>query len=369
MTEPPAPDSRDLTTEDLDVSPCRPSEIADALALQNMVFGINRDQNDWNWRNKTNPYVQDLTVLGRDGTTIITSYAMVGTNLNFFGQRVTAVQSTDTVVHPELRRRGLFLKTAHEAFRLAAEQGIRMVIGFPNEQAMPINIHKLRVAPLAYLRAYRKNLGLPPKFRRKLGVLAGFFNWLVIQKTSCSLFQQWWPLRVQVPLNTKLTTQETVPEQFEALWDRIKGQNILSFWKDSEYLRWRYDQHPRTKGRYFCLTCDGVLVGMCVTFVKGNVANIAELFVMDRNVLAAELLVNYVCDYFNSKSAKQPEAVAFAGSTPGGLFESTFASFDPNPNKDLIFCGICLTPDPILECTISNTISWTLTGGDSDALY
>ncbi len=58
-------------------------------------------------------------------------------------RKLTAVQSADTMTHPEYRRHGLFPLLAEKTYQLAGEEGASFVFGWPNENSYPIFRNKL----------------------------------------------------------------------------------------------------------------------------------------------------------------------------------------------------------------------------------
>ncbi len=82
------------------------------------------------------------------------------------GKISLAAQSGDTMTHPDHRGKGLFIKLAKATYQLAAQEGIKFVFGFPNENSYHgfvkklgwihsenLNIYRLKVftLPLGYL--------------------------------------------------------------------------------------------------------------------------------------------------------------------------------------------------------------------------
>lgn len=59
------------------------------------------------------------------------------------GKQVTAVQSADTMTHPEYRRHGLFPLLAKKTYQLAKNEGASLVFGWPNENSYPTFKNKL----------------------------------------------------------------------------------------------------------------------------------------------------------------------------------------------------------------------------------
>ncbi len=59
------------------------------------------------------------------------------------GQTFMCAQSGDTMTHPEHRRKGLFFSLANITYKLAKENGIKFVFGFPNPQTSYYGLMKL----------------------------------------------------------------------------------------------------------------------------------------------------------------------------------------------------------------------------------
>lgn len=64
-------------------------------------------------------------------------YGVFPTLCQLSGQQILAAQSGDTMTHPNHRRKGLFRLLFEETAKLAKEEGIRFIFGFPNEASYP----------------------------------------------------------------------------------------------------------------------------------------------------------------------------------------------------------------------------------------
>lgn len=59
------------------------------------------------------------------------------------GRNLTAVQSADTMTHPDYRRHGLFPLLAKKTYQLAKNEGASFVFGWPNQNSYPTFKNKL----------------------------------------------------------------------------------------------------------------------------------------------------------------------------------------------------------------------------------
>ncbi len=64
-------------------------------------------------------------------------YGVIPCFFQLNGKKVVAAQSADTMTHPDHRKKGLFQNLALKTYALAAEQNIKFVFGFPNQDSFP----------------------------------------------------------------------------------------------------------------------------------------------------------------------------------------------------------------------------------------
>lgn len=64
-------------------------------------------------------------------------YGVFPVPVRYAGKIRVAAQSGDTMTDPDHQKRGLFVRLAELTYKLAAEQGIVFVFGFPNDNSLP----------------------------------------------------------------------------------------------------------------------------------------------------------------------------------------------------------------------------------------
>ena len=74
---------------------------------------------------------------------IVASYGVYPVAMRIAGREVVGAQSGDTMTHPEHTKRGLFVRLAKLTYELAAEEGVALVFGFPNENSYPGFVKRL----------------------------------------------------------------------------------------------------------------------------------------------------------------------------------------------------------------------------------
>lgn len=119
------------------------------IALFNEVFGSEfrqyRNPDQWVHDYIDNPLGPSVIYLAVDESArIVGHYALSRRVLEFKNRSIPAGLSLDTMVSPKYRGRGIFGKLARRAYSNAAENGIHLVYGFPNDNSKNYFFSKLK---------------------------------------------------------------------------------------------------------------------------------------------------------------------------------------------------------------------------------
>lgn len=323
------------------------------LALQNSIFNTSRTMDYWRWNNEENPYYGYLLAVGTFDGEIVCSYSIIGVKLNFLGSPLLAGQPTNTIVHKDFRKLGFFKKSADMTWAECGKRGVYVGFGFPNEQALPLNLGLLRYTHIAIVKNYRFQFRIskqqPALIRLLYSTSVGIRLWF-----KSRTLQTW------IPKGTTLSITQVVPSGYDNFWEQIRKQEILALWKDSEYLSWRYDRNPLFRPTYFTYTENGTITAMAVTIEHNGAGAICELMVKDNNLVLARLLVNRIAVHYRKLGF---EAIKFYGHDRG-FFETVFKDFTRVPSQDLSFIANQTKENETLAKLLYQTISWTITSGD-----
>lgn len=71
-----------------------------------------------------------------DGHEPVAYYGVVPCFIKYDGKLILAAQSVDTMTHPEYRLQGLFTQLARLTFKLCAQERIKVIFGFPNQNSV-----------------------------------------------------------------------------------------------------------------------------------------------------------------------------------------------------------------------------------------
>ncbi|WP_282041290.1 GNAT family N-acetyltransferase [Halomonas alimentaria] len=101
-------------------------------------FGFSLDKRLWEWAYIENPNGNPVVALAYDDKKLVGHYAAIPFPLsNGKGECRNAFLSMTTMVHPEYRKYGLFVKLAEMSYDVLREKAADLVCGFPNSMSAP----------------------------------------------------------------------------------------------------------------------------------------------------------------------------------------------------------------------------------------
>ena len=344
----------------------RAGDELDMLGLFRLVFGNERSLEHWTWQFKSNPYGGPFATLARrkSDRLLVGQHVVMLYRLNVKGRPVGGCHSLDLAVHPDYRGQRIFDVTARDCFEWCLSHDIQFVIAFPNASSYPGFVRTLGWNRILFPNRYLMRVGIGGPLRKALkGVpLAAPVADLVFRAARrLQLDARHAMLARQVGSGVGLSTGATVPEGHEALWDACRSQEVLSLWKDSQYLRWRYDDNPEREFSYLYLTIDGAIAALAVTVELGAVFTICELLVREHDVQLGQLLVSHACLRALERGM---DKVRFLG-YDAGFFDEVFEGFERNVSFENVFVGRAFR-DAELNALASIPGNWTVTFGDGD---
>ena len=299
------------------------------LELMELVFGKGRltSEEFFDWQYKKNPAGRAVIVCcqSSDGT-LAAVYSVIPLPLVIDGGRTQGSLSLNTATHPAFQRRGLFVKAAEMVYAHLAEIGIGLTIGFPNHLSYPGFIKRLGFADVGRARTFRHVLDLRkflgPRFETKA-------LWPLFLAGNLILRASQRPIKSHMPVS-HLTTFEGL--SVESLWENEK----VSVAVDSEWLNWRYVDHPFIR---YDIALAGTLeqpLGLVVYKVDesraGNRGVVMELLLSpDANEAVVEALLAHALGSFEAMNCVAVSAYASPGSRKGFLLRK--AGFWATPGR------------------------------------
>ncbi len=237
------------------------------LDLWKLAFGKELSRDLWRWKYVDNPLGSVIYLcLDQGGGPAVVMYGGVPYPARCSGRDVVFVQLMDIMSHPDYRKTGLFVKSAHAYYdHFGDGTDCPFVYGFPGQYHFDIGSKYLSYVRLdsgmAYLEASAEKLA------GSAGRLGGL-------------------------LGGKVDAIQAVDARFDDLWERYSHLYPLSAVRNREFLQWRFMDHPSKTYRVFTLgrPFTGTLGGYAVLAAEGATARIVDIFTGDNPMEIKSLL-------------------------------------------------------------------------------
>jgi GNAT superfamily N-acetyltransferase len=236
------------------------------LKLYEEVNGRKMSLDYWRWRYTKSPFGRGIMKLVFVDNKLVGQYAVTPVSILVAGRLRRAVFSLHTMTHPDFQKQGIFTFLAEEVYRKCRSDGYGFVYGFPNENSYY-------------------------GFTAKLG-------WIGFGKMS-SLEKH---LNSNQPSNPENVYEITkFDDRVNVLWDRVKGDYRVIVPRTSDYLNWRFAEHPTVKyAMYVMEAASSELTGYAIlkiyergAEVRGHIIDM--LSVNDERVIKG--LLHAACNY------------------------------------------------------------------------
>jgi predicted acetyltransferase len=214
--------------------------------LWKAAFGKEMPMRLWYWKYLNNPYKRQMIICVAETGETVVSYTGIPYRTNLQGQTVEMSQLMDIMSHPEYRKTGLFIKTAHIFFEIFGKD-ILFVYGFPGKYHYDIG---------------EKYLGYQA-LTRTVSYLSAQTDALARQEAGCCRSE---------PITE-------IDASFDGLWEKCLDDYPFSIIRNADFVRWRFFDHPMKNYEIFgCRKNSGPeLLAYAVFSVEGKNARMADI--------------------------------------------------------------------------------------------
>lgn len=331
------------------------------------TFGQAPSPGHWQWKFRSNPHGEPIIALftGPGDGAVLGHHAMTPVQLSYLGRRLLAYQSVDAMLSPSVRGRGVFPKLLERCIGTAREQNADVVFAAANHDSYaPLVQHGLH-EKLGYFSRYavRSAPGMGSsagKAMRAAGVL--------FRSARAARFEL---RRAALPWSRQddeFGHCDRLPDDYDALWRRSRATEVFSIWKDSRYMKWRYDDCPTIQYGYCTLRTSGELAALCVYSTSGNgKASIADIVTPINSIEAvtgAQRLIAYATSRLLRHGAS---IVGFYGMAPGH-FDALFRGYSRRVAFNFPFVTRTLSADEHVRRLMARPGNWLVGWGDTDTV-
>jgi hypothetical protein len=229
--------------------------------LFNSVFNKERSLNQWSWEFTKNPFGFKAFV-AQENQKIVGYLGAINRRIIIIGNEFLASMEVDGMTHPEYGRQGIFVGLGKRLLSESKEDGMDIVYGFPNENALPGH-RKMQCVKLSSLHIMIKpvNYNNISKKMFSNSVVRFFAN--LTGKLTFKLFYR--PKKHHLDNEVVIKTIEEFDPRFDEFWKKAQNNHNIILKRDSKYLNWRYIKSPEIEYKIFAAEKDNrVLAWMVV---------------------------------------------------------------------------------------------------------
>ena len=332
----------------------------------------------WHWEYKDNPF-GSIQIFGDFRGKIVGHMGLVCAPIKIGKRIVRGSQAVDLAVHPDFRRKGMFLKIGKKLMQDAENEGIMVSYGVPNEPAYR--------GHLKYGWFYVSEIPILVKIMNKKGfflfVLAKFrgfitrphFNlmskFVALLKNLIKLTYMGYCKNVLCPDDSESHIVTSFDEQVDKLWNEASKQYRLLVVRNAKYLNWRYARKPQSNYVILTIERNCKLEGYVVlsTKIHGSLrwkkGYIVDIFA--KSAKAIHCLLKLAFNYFVRENVDSVICWMMKNQLPYiCLLERNFINDSLSSQK--LICRININDSDYEKLYHGVKKEWFFTMGDSDVI-
>jgi hypothetical protein len=200
--------------------------------------------------------VHDHNIIGHLGA--------INRRIKIKDSEILATLEVDGMTHPDYGRQGIFIDLGRKLLLDSEKEGIYLVCGFPNENALPghkklncIELFNLNIMirPLNFVRISKKMF--PNRILGFFANLMGRFTFNVFYR----------PKKPHSDEEVIINTVKGFDLRFDEFWKKAQTYHNIVFHRDCKYLNWRYIHCPEKDYKVFVAEKNGELLAWIIVRV------------------------------------------------------------------------------------------------------
>jgi hypothetical protein len=324
--------------------------------------GSNKKKENLEWLHFNNVVndTQCQLVYDKSGS-LASIYATLPVYVNLAGERVSAVQSLDTITSVNNRGQGLFIASAEKVYDSCKKEGYGFVYGFPNGSSIHGFSKKLSWKVLDPIPFLFKPMRL------------GYFIKKVIKKWPQNFIDLpiYFGGKIQKKDMERISPVTSFDDEFTDLWRCFSELFSVAVERDAEYLKWRYLQKPNEDYKIFQYRNVEGLLGYIVYSVKykhgGSIGYIMDLIYCPDNPHVGELLLKFALKEMKKSKADAVLSWCFDFSPNYPAFKKNGFHNLPEKIRPIELHFGCLSFSTSYDF-IYNRENWFISYADSDTV-
>lgn len=346
---------------DLEIRAARPEDEPGLLDLFRAVFRHRRDSRRWRWQYRDTAKGPGWSSVAVDGDRIVGHHGLMRQHLGHLGVEIVAGQECDAMVAEDFRGRGLYSRLAAHSYESAVADGLTAVVSVPSRNSFPgsypLLTRRLGYRRVANLSGYTRRIG----YRRPLGGAIDSAAKLISRPLLAGALRL---ATLAAGADLRVSVERSLPDDLEEALQQIRSYEVLAVWRDSTYLRWRYERHPEHEYRFFVARGRTGAEGVVIARVSDRSIVICDVLHRRKDPARTAVILRAVARHFGPSRAQRIE---FQG-LDNGFFQAAFlaAGFRRQPFGRVILVARSEGGGRLAE-DVALSQNWTFVSGDTDA--
>jgi hypothetical protein len=337
--------------------------------LFNLIFKSNRSPQYWQWEFKNNPE-GFKALIAEDDHNIIGHLGALKRLIKMGDSEIPALLEVDGMTHPNYERQGIFVALGNRLLSESEKEGVGIVYGFPNENALPGH-RKLKCVELFKLHVMIRPVNFKAISRKTFpNRVLGFFAELAGRITFRLFYRP-----IKAPQNKDLIIKEIkeFDQRFDDFWRNAQSTHKIILKRNCQYLNWRFAQNLERDYKIFVAVRNNQVIAWIVVRImdrfglkNGAIVDILALPNYEDDVSA--LIINAV-EYLKQKNVDLIACSIPKWSSYYDIFRRCgFMTCPPRLNpKEEPFIIYPISKDLDLEF-LKEVKNWYISWGDTDVV-
>lgn len=262
--------------------------------LNKLFYGVEREHSFWEWKYFQIPTKCHLMAVAEKDGEIVGQLGCIALYMQVGGTRQLVGQTQDILILKEYRKGFTFVKLEKATRSIAEARSAALYYGFSIEMTRNIATRLLSFTDVTPIWKMVLPLNPTPYLENKIK-----------SKALCRVISALvYPImkRLALPTDLKLVEGmalnpvERFDARFDMLWERVKNDHCVILERSSDYLNWRYTDHPEVDYAAFALSKGHDILGFIVCEIKQGVRRFSSLDVDYKDTRRGEIIDILVAD-------------------------------------------------------------------------
>jgi hypothetical protein len=351
--------------EEMEFGFYRSGEEEQILHLFHRTFPkIPRTMEEWKWEYEQNPFSPPIIALARYQGKVIGQEALFFVPMKSGENRFLGAQSVDTMTDSQFRGKGVFSRLARLTLEEGKKRSVPLFYGFPNRNSYSAYVKKLGWLEVTRVQRFIKVMDISSALKAR--VQSPFLCSLLGGMAQPLVKLYFWGKKIKVE-DFFLEKVKRFGMPYDAFWRGVRSRFPLMVDRTSQYMNWRYLDHPSGEYQAYFLKKRGSdeILGVAVlrlVQLQYPLGSIGEFFVKDWNGETAQVFLTLILNLLVSQGA----AIVASWILSHSPFVSVLKKlgFRLRSQHQAL---IAISPDGSLEeGYLSNPENWYITSGDYD---